>query len=174
MTVNMLALLIFCGCAVILACVGIPLWLHGPKVLRRCTAQTEGTVCRYTIAQYNGVSEPIFRYFVDGTAYERRLCHTGAVYFTAPWLPVKSEISDPMQTSLRVKSNSYVNVISLTEQMPVGTRLPVFYDPQKPKRSYVARYAPQARTAALVLTLTAAFLLALGVVLFLALPAKPL
>lgn len=116
---------------------------------QRCTCRTNGTVTGYGAVSYGGegsaVHLPAVRYTVEGQVYRV----TGPRYRGY----VTRTVSTPFaENSCRCyekngvlhierSRNSLIGVSRnpLAEQYPIGTVLPVWFDPQKPKRSYVLR-----------------------------------
>lgn len=116
---------------------------------RRCTCRTNGTVTGYSAASYGGegsaVHLPVVSYTVEGQQYRV----TGPRY--------RGYVSRTVRTPLAGNAcrcyekngvlhiersrNSIIGVSRnpMAEQYPVGTVLPVWFDPQKPQRSYVLR-----------------------------------
>lgn len=121
---------------------------------KQCCAHARGTVVRYSAMRYNGFSLPVVQYTVDGLDYEVVGPHFKASVvksFTAPWNKVKTEQQsniregEPLPDVLKVnrKYNSFASVSEspLMERYPIGADVDVYYDPRKPKRAYVERYA---------------------------------
>lgn len=121
---------------------------------KRCSVKTRGTVIRYSAAQYNGFSLPVVEYTANGKKYRVVGPHfKGGVKknFSAPWNKINAEQEsnikngEPLPDVIKVtrKTNSFVSVCvsPLTQRYPVGSEVDVFYDPQKPKRAFVERYA---------------------------------
>lgn len=121
---------------------------------KRCSVRTRGTIVRYSSVRYNGFSLPVVKYMVDGNEYTVVGPHfkAGVIKnFSAPWNNPMTEQesniqgSEPLPDVLKVsrKSNSFVSMTHspLMERYPVGGTVDVYYDPRKPKRAYVERYA---------------------------------
>lgn len=121
---------------------------------KKCSVMTWGTVVRYSALRYNGVSLPVVAYTVNGQEYEVVGPHfkAGVIKtFSAPWNKVMAEQEsnirekEPLPDVIKVNrsQNSFasVNVTPLMERYPVGSYAKVFYDPQKPRRAFVERYA---------------------------------
>ena len=116
---------------------------------QRCTCRTNGTVIGYSAVSYGGegsaVHLPVARYTVEGQEYRV----TGPRYRGY----VSRTVSTPFaQNGFRCyeknevlyierSRNSIIGVSAnpLAEQYPLGSPLPVWFDPQKPQRSYVLR-----------------------------------
>lgn len=116
---------------------------------RRCTCRTNGTVIGYSAASYGGegsaVHLPVVSYTVEGRQYRV----TGPRYRGY----VSRTVSTPFaQNTCRCcekngvlyierSRNGIIGVSAnpLAEQYPVGSLQPVWFDPQKPRFSYVLR-----------------------------------
>lgn len=121
---------------------------------KRCSVKTRGTVVKYSAMQYNGFSLPVVKYTADGKEYTIIGPHFKAGVkknFTAPWHKIMTEQEsnvnkdDPLPDVIKVtrKMNSFASVYTtpLMERYPVGSEVDVYYDPKKPKRAFVERYA---------------------------------
>lgn len=116
---------------------------------QRCTCRTNGTVTGYNAVSYGGegsaVHLPAVRYTVEGQEYQV----TGPRYRGY----VTRTVSTPFAENacrcyekngvlhIERSRNSFAGISRnpLAEQYPIGTVLPVWFDPQKPKLSYVLR-----------------------------------
>ena len=119
---------------------------------KRCTERTEGVIIRYSYALYNGISLPVVEYTVDGNQYKV----VGPKFIMAISntisTPLGSIVSDvktdnfengeiPQVLRYKVKGNSFLSFTKspLKERFPIGGKVAVYYDPKKPKHSYVER-----------------------------------
>lgn len=119
---------------------------------KRYTEKTEGVIVRYSYALYNGISLPVVEYTVNGNQYkvvgpkfQRAISNTVST-------PLGSIVSDvkmdnfedgeiPQVLRYKIYRNSFISITKspLEEYFPVGSKVAVYYDPKKPKYSYVAR-----------------------------------
>ena len=119
---------------------------------KRCTERTEGVIIRYSYALYNGISLPVVEYAVDGNQYKV----VGPKFLSAISntisTPLGSIVSDvkmdnfedgeiPQVLRYKIYRNSFISLTKspLEEYFPVGSKVAVYYDPKKPKYSYVER-----------------------------------
>ena len=116
---------------------------------RRCTCHTNGTVIGYSAVCYGGensaVHLPVVRYTAEGREYRV----TGPRYRGYVSRTVRTPLAGnacrcyEKNRVLHIERsrNSIIGVSRnpMAEQYPVGTVLPVWFDPQKPQRSYVLR-----------------------------------
>lgn len=119
---------------------------------KRCTEKTEGVIIRYSYALYNGISLPVVEYIVNGKQY--KVLGPKFLYAISNTIssPVGSIVSDvkmdnfedgeiPQVLRYKIYRNSFISLTKspLEEYFPVGSRVAVYYDPKKPKHSYVKR-----------------------------------
>ena len=119
---------------------------------KRCTEKTEGVIIRYSYALYNGISLPVVEYTVDGNQYNV----VGPKFIMAISntisTPLGSVVSDvkmdnledgeiPQILRFQIYRNSFISLTKspLMERFPIGGKAAVYYDPNKPKHSYVER-----------------------------------
>lgn len=124
---------------------------------RLCSEMTMGTVVRYSAVRYNGVRLPVVEYVVDGQSYTvAGPKFKAGVTFTAsvpvPGLRVKQTSNLNTREDLpdvlvrkQIRSSfgngqAERNQTFLPQLYPVGSQAEVYYDPDKPKRSYVQRH----------------------------------
>ena len=119
---------------------------------KRCTEKTEGVIVRYSYALYNGISLPVVEYTVNGNQYkvvgpkfQRAISNTVST-------PLGSIVSDvkmdnfedgeiPQVLRYKIYRNSFISLTKspLRERFPIGGKVTIYYDPKKPKYSYVER-----------------------------------
>lgn len=119
---------------------------------KKCTEKTEGKIIRYSNVLYNGISLPVVEYTVAGNQYKvvgprflSSLSKTVATPLNSVVSEVKLEDFDngeiPQVLRYQVRRNSFISVTKspLMERFPIGGKVTVYYDPNKPKLSYVER-----------------------------------
>jgi hypothetical protein len=118
----------------------------------RCTAQTTGKIIGYShfTMGASGYAPPRVQYEVDGTTYVVRgplYSSYRTVTYSAPWLrnrmrrPVDDKLKTDQVFRMDYDTNSAVSIKAPAPEMfPIGSTLPVFYDPAKPKLAYVERF----------------------------------
>lgn len=116
---------------------------------QRCTCRTNGTVTGYSAVCYGGensaVHLPVVRYTAEGREYRV----TGPRYRGYVTRTVRTPLAGNAcrcyekngVLHIERSRNSIIGVSRnpMAEQYPVGTVLPVWFDPQRPQRSYVLR-----------------------------------
>ena len=119
---------------------------------KRCTERTEGVIIRYSYALYNGISLPVVEYTADGNQYKVVGPRFRSAISNTISTPLGSIVSDvkmdnfedgeiPQVLRYKIYRNSFISLTKspLEEHFPVGSKVAVYYDPKKPKYSYVAR-----------------------------------
>ena len=119
---------------------------------KKCTEKTEGKIIRYSMFLYNGISLPVVEYTVAGNQYKvvgprflSSLSKTVATPLNSVVSEVKLEDFDngeiPQVLRYQVRRNSFISVTKspLMERFPIGGKVTVYYNPNKPKLSYVER-----------------------------------
>ena len=119
---------------------------------KRCTQKTEGVIIRYSYALYNGISLPVVEYTADGNQYKVVGPKFRSAISNTISTPLGSIVSDvkmdnfedgeiPQVLRYKIYRNSFISLTKspLEEHFPVGSKVAVYYDPKKPKYSFVAR-----------------------------------
>ena len=119
---------------------------------KRCTERTEGVIIRYSYALYNGISLPVVEYTVDGNRYKVVGPKFRSAISNTISTPLGSIVSDvkmdnfedgeiPQILRYKIYRNSFISLTKspLMERFPIGGKVTVYYDPKKPKHSYVER-----------------------------------
>ena len=119
---------------------------------KRCTQKTEGVIIRYSYALYNGISLPVVEYTADGNQYKVVGPKFRSAISNTISTPLGSIVSDvkmdnfedgeiPQVLRYKIYRNSFISLTKspLEEHFPVGSKVAVYYDPKKPKHSYVER-----------------------------------
>ena len=119
---------------------------------KKCTEKTEGKIIRYSNVLYNDISLPVVEYTVDGNQYKvvgPRFLSSVSKTVATPLNSIVSEVKledfdngeIPQVLRYQVRRNSFISVTKspLMERFPIGGKVTVYYDPNKPKCSYVER-----------------------------------
>ena len=125
----------------VLLLLGIIFYFKGKSLEKNCISLANGRITRYTLWNSNGVRFPIVEYYVDGIKYKSRLKYKAIITTMKSGLnniEVKDDISNQ---TLRVKRSPIVYSVNIFEEKyPIGSEIPVYYNPKNPKKSYVLRY----------------------------------
>lgn len=109
------------------------------KIIKQAQCCTEGIVVRY--CQTSG-NPPMVEYEVDSNVYRRAMRYTVVIEISKPSNKIKASTNDVMATTLRIASNSSINVnTTMRDNFPIGSKMKVYYDKDKPQLSYVERHA---------------------------------
>ena len=123
------------------------------KVEVKCTEKTSGKIIRYSRVLYNNISLPVVEYSVDNISYEvvgPKFKGTVIKTISNPFNNAESEIESNLTTrdklpeilKLNIKRNSIASITKspLFDLYPIGSEVEVYYNPNKPKMSYVQRF----------------------------------
>lgn len=118
---------------------------------KKCTKETIGTVVGYEwFSRGNAIHLPILNFSVDGKEYRTvgpRYRSVKTIKIGYPSLKTKQEFSTDIHALTfehRITGNRLVTKNPMQELFPIGSTLPVFYNPNNPKLSYVLRSSRQA------------------------------
>lgn len=164
--------------AIVIFIVWYFLYVRKNKKYVRCTEKTTGKVVRYSIVRYNDISLPVVEYVVDGKSYNAVGPHFRGVVkfsFQSPFNKIKTQIKSNLTTreelpetlKLNVKRNNLVSyeISPLLDLYPIGSKVFVYYNPLKPKESYVERFLKPSKWLNLILLL-AIILVGLSIYVF--------
>lgn len=120
---------------------------------RRCTGLTEGRVISYSFISYNDIHLPVVEYTVNGVAYRvvgPKFKATVSSSWRTPTGRVITEVRSnlipgqplPKVLRLNTRGNSLASAMHspLAEFYPVGGSARVFFNPNRPKESFVERW----------------------------------
>lgn len=131
---------------------------------KRCLEKITGIVIRYSNTRYNGIRLPVVQYIVDNKKYK-------VVGPKFRWIVVK-KINNPLNNSkneiisnlttkkslpeilkISLYNNQIINFkrLPLYELYPVNSEVEVYYNPSKPKESYVERNIKPSKLLNLIL-----------------------
>lgn len=123
------------------------------KVEVKCTEKTIGKVIRYSRGLYNDIHLPVVEYSVDNISYKvvgPKFKGTIKKTISNPFNNAESEIESNLTTrdnlpetlKLNIKKNTIVSITKspLFKLYPIGSEVEVYYNPNKPKMSYVQRF----------------------------------
>lgn len=178
----------FAGVALIVALTGVLLMRSGDRMKGRCSVRTNGTVVGVSnLKAMDYLYLLNVEYEAGGRAYRLAGPKFSSVrysVFKSPGKPVDAAFTSnldgctaetlPTCLKCRVDTNSAVSVAHtpLLDLFPVGTEVPVWYDPSNPNTAYAFRWCRPTRWAVGVSLLATGIGLAiLGIVCFILLPA---
>lgn len=127
----------------VMVIVGIVLVVVARRKFAACTAVTTGFVEDYRLfgGQDCDAIAPLVSYQVDGRAYEvlRKFRSVSSVTVSAPWLPrAEAELWVTPDDTLHVRAKgSSINYGAPASRLwPLGSPMPVYYNPAKPWQAY--------------------------------------
>lgn len=106
-----------------------------------CTQRTVGTVFRYSSS--DDIFLPVVEYFVDGKRYTGKRKWRSYKVVQASWIGQSSAKTNTEKNTLSVRGNYSIMNNPIDELYPLGRQLDVFYNPEKPKQSYVEIIDPK-------------------------------
>lgn len=120
---------------------GIWLYLKDQRIKKKSINHVLGEVVNYSYSQSRA---PIVEYEVNGKRYKTALRYSVVITTSSTFKPVKSKVKgDILDTKLKIKNNSAASVNTIMQEaFPLGSYMNVQYNPDKPKESFVERFAP--------------------------------
>ena len=151
------------GLGVLMAGTGIVIFVIEQKKKRSCIGQVIGMVSDYSFR--NGALYPIVEYVVNGVTYRKKKSYRAIITVQGFASHGKRSFVDEHDV-LHIRRGSVLNLRELAKELyPQGACLPVWYDPQNPRRAYVERIPEKLSVCGLVFVWTGAGLIALGILL---------
>ena len=103
------------------------------NIQKYATTKVVGRVVRYSYLNSSDLAAlPVVEYVVDGKIYEKRLSYSS--YETTTSRKSKAEVLDTKYI------RSPYHVLNLEKTFPIGSKMSVWYNPQKPQQGFVERY----------------------------------
>lgn len=120
---------------------GIWFYLKDRRIKKKSDNRTLGKVIGYSWSQSRA---PIVEYEVNRKKYKTALRYSLVITTSSSFNPVRSKVKgDLLDTKLRISNNSVMSVNTIMqESFPIGSKMNVYYNPDKPKESFVERFAP--------------------------------
>ena len=187
MLVKLIIIGVFCGIALALVLVGLLLMRSGVRMQGRCSACTMGKVVGVSnMKAMDYIHLLNVEYEAEGKTYRVAGPKFSSVRYSIVKTPHKrvraTFISNldgctaetlPARLECRVDANSAVSIARtpLLDLFPIGTEVPVWYDPENPNTAYAFRWCRPIRwTAGVGLVATGIGLAILGIACFVLLP----
>ena len=171
MTNGQLAGMIFAvvgGPGLLLILIGVIIRLVQKKKMQACTMQTMGAVVDYRF-RGEGRMQPVVEYEAGGKTY--RVLRKFRGYVTVQ----KHNPAKPYQDSgayvskrdfLHVPMRAVTNLRSMAQQLwPMGSSMPVYYDPARPERAYAEKLPDRMPAEAVIFIWVGAGLVLLSAVI---------
>ncbi|MCF0147377.1 MAG: DUF3592 domain-containing protein [Clostridium sp.] len=142
MKINILLFLIFFIDGLALSGLSLFLKNRDKNTLERSTEIVMGRVVKYSLLGKSGVYFPILEYIVNEVAYYQRLKYSWIITKSSSFKIITPDIENNyLDTKLVIIKNSHFSRNVLVDKFPIGTELPVYYNPSNPKESYVLRFS---------------------------------
>ena len=155
------------GMGLLLILVGVIAQNNQKKKNQACTELAEGIVKQHKFPG-NGRMYPVVEYCVNGICYRAKKDFHGVktVKVSGFPVPVQTDAYEDEKGWLCVKKGAVASLRQRAEQMwPIGSKMTVFYDPNKPKKCYVER--PLSKNfLAFALILSGVILILLSILVF--------
>ena len=161
LTPNLIACLAIGSAGILTALLSVPFFRHKENLRRRCCARTEGTVIRYHYKpkQSGGPSiAPVAEFQADGKSCTARLYYKGVATVSKSTALFRRDAG--AKSSIAVRNDIFHARLAggsrrmeemAQETWPIGSKLPVVYDPKNPKCAYIDHVVTAAGTAGIVL-----------------------
>lgn len=131
-------------------------YIFGVRKLKkgeRCSSHTLGIVTGVSAVSYGGLHIPLVEYRVNGKTYQVSgpKFRGGSMVsvttpFASPIVQIETNLTTrenlPLYLKVKKRKNSFVNAEQspLFQLYPMGSEADVFYNPTRPKESFVQRY----------------------------------
>lgn len=134
--------------AIIMFCVWYFIDFKKTVLKKKCTDKTNGKIIKYSRIAYNKINLPVVEYIVNGVTYKTvgpKFKGTITKCFSASFaksssvetnLTTRENLPDVLK--IHIKNSSYIEN-PLLSLYPIGSDVEVYYNPNKPRMSYVQR-----------------------------------
>ena len=103
------------------------------NIQKKCTAKISGLVVNYDNRNEMVIPLPVVEYIVNGTTYRKKFEY--AYYVETPRKKEQKDVFDRKYILSAGKN------LQLREIFPKGLAMTVYYNPEKPEKAFVERYA---------------------------------
>lgn len=151
MDVNLILLIIFAGVAVAFMIAAVSCFGNKKRVIKKCSETTMGRVIKHKVnrRQEGTTIAPVVEFEVDGISYTACRRYRGVVSLKKTTGLLEKGKVLPSETNFFVSENDWFHITAkgyfhdlgkLAEEVwPIGSELPVVYNPKKPKQAYVEK-----------------------------------
>lgn len=148
------------GAGILFALLAIPFLTHEKRLTKKCSATIMGTVIDYKRSYTSSETAiaPLVEFYIDGVQYTAYRHYKGVVSAK------KASSKDTAEQSafgFYVSENDWFHrrqtgtvaslVAEAREVWPMGSELPVVYNPEKPKQAFVEKVVVKTKVAGIVL-----------------------
>lgn len=177
MTAMMISCLVIGLVGVFVALLSIPFFTHEKTLRKKCTASATGTVVDYVYrgGDHNISVAPKVQFEVNGKLYHAYRHYKGVVSVHKKGGALNPIIEPQMDFHISEKDMFCIHTAGVCRNYrrmgelawPLGTSLPVVYNPNKPKQAFVEKVVSISNIAGIVLLSTGAGLMLLAGIVFL-------
>lgn len=151
---------IFTFVAIIMCLIAFIIKRNSVKKRKNCSSQTCGIVVGHSMANRNGVHPPIVEYEINGNKYKKNYSVGLVVKQYGPL--TKGQVSSINEDKISINMNQYFQSDIMRSQFPIGSSIPVYYNPERPEQAFVG-IIPKSVVPKVFLILGISFL-AIGVI----------
>lgn len=149
MTPDLIGGIAVAGAGVVFIILSIFFFRRNSYFKKHCTATTTGKVIKYKFGGKSGAHwvSPLVEFYVDGKKYKAYRHYKGVVSVHAPKIDPGSFIGKGDSFFISKNDMFHINTSGSIhnyrkmgeETWPIGTELPVVYNPEKPKQAFVEK-----------------------------------
>ena len=178
MELGVLLAIIFGGVSLLFMAISVPFFMHKKSLVAKCSEKTEGRVIEYKkLAMGDNTRHaitPVVEFDADGKSY-RAYRHYRGCKVVSKALPEGKKGEDleafsvtekDMFQRIRYAGMFYAYQSTANALWPLGSTLPVVYNPKKPKQAFVEKVVVVSDIAGIVLLSVGALFLAIAVICF--------
>ena len=126
---------IFTLVAIIICLIALVIKRNAFKKRKKCSSQTSGIVVGHSMANRNGIHPPVVEYEVDGNKYKKTYSVGLVVRQYGPL--TKGQASSINEDKISINMNQYFQSDIMRFQFPIGSSIPVYYNPERPEQAFV-------------------------------------
>ena len=156
---------------VLLIALSMLFFLKEKRLKKNCTSEIKGNVINYKYLGSNNARSiaPVVEYTVDGKKY-KAYRHYKKIVSNNKYVLNKNKMLGENDSFYILDDTFYINTVGFyhsyrslaEEKWPLGTELPVFYNPKDPKQGFVEKVVTINKTVGIVLLCTGVGLIILS------------
>ncbi len=166
MELNIILLLVLSGIGMLFLISGILISATYRKKINRCSEKTLGTIVKYSYL--SRAFAPIAKFCVDGESYEIKRKFRGVIEIKKPLSLHNNKgayVSD--KDFLHIHRAAITDFESMAKTLyPLGSKLTVYYNPQKPKEAFLEKLPSKSSVLTLVFIGTGIYFILLGTLIY--------
>ena len=160
---------------ILLIILSIVFFLKEKRLKKNCTSMVKGNVIKYKYFGSNNARSisPVVEYTVDGKKYNAYR-HYKKIVSKNKYVLNKNKMLGENDNFSILDDTFYINTVGFyhnyrvlaEEKWPLGTELPVFYNPKNPKQGFVEKVVTINKTVGIVFLCTGVGLIILSLVFY--------